>query len=65
MVQLLSSLWVTHPVGMRFDLITIAPLLLSRCGFFFVFGCRVSFLVDSNIFLWMVVQQLVVILMFL
>ena len=28
---------------MGFDFIALAPLLLSRCGLFFVFGCRVSF----------------------
>ena len=27
-----------------------APFLLSHCGFFFVFGSRVSFLVDSSPF---------------
>ena len=36
---LFSSLWVTHPGGMGFDFIVIVPLLLSRCVFFFVFGC--------------------------
>ena len=46
---------------MRFDFIVIAPLLLSCCGFFFVFGCGVSFLVISSVFLSMIVQQLVVI----
>ena len=45
-----SSLWVTHPAYMRFDFIVIVPLLLSLCCFFFVFGCRVSFLVGSSIF---------------
>ena len=57
MVLLFSSLWVTHPVGMRFGFITI----VSHCSFFFVFGFVVSFLVDSTILL-MVVQQLIVIL---
>ena len=28
---------------MRFDFIVISPLLLSHCGFSFVFGCGVSF----------------------
>ena len=55
MVQLLSSPWVAHPVGIGFALIVIAPLLPSPCGFLFVFGCRVSFLVGSNVFLLMVV----------
>ena len=39
-----------------------APLP-SHCGFF-VFGCGVSFLVSSSVFLSMIVQQLVVILVF-
>ena len=47
---------------MGFDLIVIAPLLVSHCGFSFVFVCGVSFLVSSNVFLLMIVQQLVVIL---
>ena len=34
---------------MGIDFITIAALLPSCCGFF-VFGCRVSFLVGSSIF---------------
>ena len=59
-----SSLWVTHPAVMVFDFIVIAPLLPSHCGSSFVFGCRVSFLVSSNVFLSMVVQQLVVIPVF-
>ena len=56
---------VAHPAGMGFEFIAVAALLLSHCGFFFVFVCRVSFLVGSSIFLLMVVQQLVVILLFL
>ena len=36
---------------MEFDFIAIAPLLLSCCGFFVFFGCKVSFLVGfSNFF---------------
>ena len=35
---------------MGFDFIMIVPLLLSYCGFFFVFGCRISFVVGSSIF---------------
>ena len=46
---------------MGFDIIVVAPLLLSHCGFSFVFGCGVSFLVNSSVFLLMIVQQLVVI----
>ena len=42
LLLLFSSLWVTHPMGMRFDFIVIVPLLLSCCVFF-VFGCGVSF----------------------
>ena len=38
-----SSLWATHPAGMGFDFIMIAPLLPSNCSCFFVFGCGVSF----------------------
>ena len=49
---------------MGFDFIVIAPLLPSHCGFSFVFGCGVSFLVSSSVFLSMIVQQLVVILVF-
>ena len=47
---------------MGFDFIVIEPLLLSHCGFSFVFGCGVSFLVSYSVFLLMTVQQLVVIL---
>ena len=46
---------------MGFDFIVIAPLIPSHCGFSFVFGCGVSFLVSSSVFLSMIVQQLVVI----
>ena len=49
---------------MGFDFIVTAPLLLSHCGFSFVFGCGVSFMVSSSVFLSMIVQQLVVILEF-
>ena len=49
---------------MGFDYIVIAPLLLSHCGFSFVFGCGVSFLVSSSVFLSMIVQQLDMILVF-
>ena len=50
---------------MGFDCIVIAPLLPSHCGFSFVFGYGVSFLVSSSVFLSMIVQQLVVIPVFL
>ena len=46
---------------MGFDFIVIAPLLRSHYGFSFIFGCGVSFLVSSSVFLLMIVQQLVVI----
>ena len=46
------------------DFTVIVPLLPSHCGFSFVFGCWVSFLVSSSVFLLMIVQQLVVILVF-
>ena len=59
-----SSLWVTHPAAMGFDFIVIAPLLPSHCGFSVVFGCGVSSLVSSSVFLLMIVQQSVVILVF-
>ena len=49
---------------MGFDFAVIAPILPSHCGFSFVFGCGVSFLVSSSFFLLMIVQQLVVILVF-
>ena len=46
---------------MGLDFIVIAALLPSHCGFSFVFGCGVPFLVSSSVFLSMIVQQLVVI----
>ena len=54
--------FVSHPPSvMGFDFIVIGPLLLSHCGFSFVFGCGISFLVSPSVFLSMIVQQLVVI----
>ena len=47
---------------MRFYFIMIVPFLTFFCGFFFVFGGEVHFLVGSSILLLMAVQQLVVIL---
>ena len=47
---------------MGFDFIVIVPLLPFHSGFSFVFGCGVSFLVSSSVFLSMILQQLVVIL---
>ena len=49
---------------MGFDFTVIAPILLCHCGFSFVFGCGVSFLVSTSVFLSMIVQQIVVILVF-
>ena len=63
LVLLFSSLWVTHVVGVGSDFIVIAPLPVSHCSFFFVFGHGVSFyLMGSSVLLSMVIQQLVVIL---
>ena len=62
LVLLFSSLWVTLLAGMGFDFIMIAPLLPFHCGFFFVFGWGLSFLVGSTVLLSMVVQKLVAIL---
>ena len=45
---------------MEFDFTVIVPLLPSHCGFSFVFGCGVSFLLSFSVFLSMIVQQLVV-----
>ena len=46
--------WVMHLASMGFDFIVIAPLLPSHWGFFFVFGCGVSFF--GRFLLSMVVQ---------
>ena len=62
LASLFSGLWVTHSVGMGFDIIVIAPLLPSCHSFFFVFGHGVSFLVGSSILLLMVGQQIVAVL---
>ena len=48
-------------MGMGFDFVFVL-FLPSSCGFFFVSGHGISFLVSSNILLLMVVQQLIVIL---
>ena len=45
---------------MGFDFTVIAPLLPSHCGFSFVFGCGVSFLVSSSVFLSVIVQLVVI-----
>ena len=60
-------LWYTcspvceSPTQQLWDFIVIAPLVPSYCSFSFFFGCEVSFLVSSSVFLLMIVQQLVVI----
>ena len=65
LLLLFSSLWITYLAGMGFDFTVIAPFLLSRCSFSFVFGCGVYFLVGSRVLLLMVVQHLVEILVLL
>ena len=40
------------PCGYGIAYIVKAPLLPSQCGFFFVFGYRISFLVASGLFSW-------------
>ena len=52
------QLWVAHQAGMEFGLTVVVPLLLPRCSFFFVFGHRLSFLVDYTGLLSTVAQQL-------
>ena len=47
LVELFSILWVAHLLGMEFDFIMIVSLLLSHCGFSFVFGC-------GGVFFWWV-----------
>ena len=52
--------------AMGFDYVAVAALMLSCSDFFFVFGCRIFFFFARfQPFLSMVVQQLVLILMFL
>ena len=60
--QILYSSGWTSVVYLFSSFIVIAPLLPSHCGFSFVFGCGVPFLVSSSVFLSMIVQQLIVIL---
>ena len=58
--------FVGHPTnayGIRFYCDRALPVLLSRCSFFFVFGHGYLFLLDSSVFLLMVVQKLVAVLM--
>ena len=56
-----------HPAGMGLDYFAVAALILSSCGFFFVFECGFPFFFFARFqsFLSMVIQQLVLILMFL
>ena len=60
-----------HLAGMGLDYFAVTALMLSSCGFFFVFGCRLFFFFVCFVFarfqsfLSMVIQQLVLILMFL
>ena len=56
---LFSSLWVTHPVSVKFDFIMIVPLLLSCCSFLSL-DTGYLFLVGSSILLSMIIQQLFV-----
>ena len=58
-IQLFSSLWVTHLAGMGFVFIIIL-FLPSCCGLFFVFVWELCFLVGSSVLLLMVVQHLIV-----
>ena len=51
-----------HLAGIGFDVIVIVPLLPFCCGFSFIPGCGVSFLVGSSVILSMIVQKLVAIL---
>ena len=46
----------THFVGIGFDIIVIVLFLSSHCGFFFVFGYKVCFLVGSRNFVVVVVD---------
>ena len=47
---------------MGFDFIVIVPILLSHCGFFFIFRCGYLFLVASSILLSVVFLQLAAVL---
>lgn len=46
----------THFVGIGFDITVIVLFLSSPCGFFFVFGYKVCFLVGSRNFVVVVVD---------
>ena len=64
-VLLLSSLWVTHLAGMGFDFIVFVPLQCLFVASPLYLDMGYLFLVGSSVLLSMVVQQLVVILVFL
>ena len=51
-IIIFTSLWGSYLAGMGFDFIANMPLLQSHCGSVFVFGYRISFLVDSSLFCW-------------
>ena len=56
------GLLFTHLVAMGFDFIVLVPILLSHCGFFFIFRCGYLFLVASSILLSVVFLQLAAVL---
>ena len=62
---LFSNFGVAHPAGVWFDFIMIVFFISSHCGLYFVFGCKISFLVGSSLLFLMVVQHSVVILLLL
>ena len=64
LVLLFSSLWVTHPVVMGFDFIMIAPSYHVTTASCLSLDMGYLFLVGSNIFLLMIIQQLAEILVF-
>ena len=64
-VLLLSSLWVTHLAGKGFDFIVFVPLQCLFVASPLYLDMGYLFLVGSSVLLSMVVQQLVVILVFL
>ena len=53
------------PSGYGIVYTTRVPLLPSHCGFFFVTGCRLSFFGNFLSILFIIIQQLVVVLVFL
>ena len=61
LVLLFSSLWVTHPAGMRFNFIVIASLLPTCCSFLSL-DVGYLFVMDFSVLLSMAVQQLFAVL---